>query len=235
MKILQFDKVSKVFYTKTQQTTALHDVSFSVEEGQFVAIIGPSGCGKTTILSLVCGLIQPTSGKVVFSQENSVGYMLQRDQLFEWRTIWKNVLLGPEIKGNVAQRKPVVEQLLKKYGLWEFRNHYPTELSGGMRQRAALIRTLGNKPRPVAFGRTVFRIGLSDTSGSVRRRVHNNQKGKQNGGACYARYFRSHFHGRHNRRAYKTPRNGAYGAQHQSSTHSDALKTQGKPRFCQTV
>lgn len=146
MKILQFDKVSKVFYTKTQQTTALHDVSFSVEEGQFVAIIGPSGCGKTTILSLVCGLIQPTSGKVVFSQENSVGYMLQRDQLFEWRTIWKNVLLGPEIKGNVAQRKPVVEQLLKKYGLWEFRNHYPTELSGGMRQRAALIRTLATSP-----------------------------------------------------------------------------------------
>ena len=146
MKILQFDKVSKVFYTKTQQTTALHDVSFSVEEGQFVAIIGPSGCGKTTILSLVCGLIQPTSGKVVFSQENSVGYMLQRDQLFEWRTIWKNVLLGPEIKGNGAQRKPVVEQLLKKYGLWEFRNHYPTELSGGMRQRAALIRTLATSP-----------------------------------------------------------------------------------------
>lgn len=146
MKILQFDKVSKVFYTKTQQTTALHDVSFSVEEGQFVAIIGPSGCGKTTILSLVCGLIQPTSGKVVFSQENSVGYMLQRDQLFEWRTIWKNVLLGPEIKGNVAKRKPVVEQLLKKYGLWEFRNHYPTELSGGMRQRAALIRTLATSP-----------------------------------------------------------------------------------------
>lgn len=146
MKILQFDKVSKVFYTKTQQTTALHDVSFSVEEGQFVAIIGPSGCGKTTILSLVCGLIQPTSGKVVFSQENSVGYMLQRDQLFEWRTIWKNVLLSPEIKGNVAQRKPVVEQLLKKYGLWEFRNHYPTELSGGMRQRAALIRTLATSP-----------------------------------------------------------------------------------------
>lgn len=146
MKILQFDKVNKVFYTQTQQTTALHDVSFSVEEGQFVAIIGPSGCGKTTILSLVCGLIQPTSGKVVFSQENSVGYMLQRDQLFEWRTIWKNVLLGPEINGNVAQRKPVVEQLLKKYGLWEFRNHYPTELSGGMRQRAALIRTLATSP-----------------------------------------------------------------------------------------
>ena len=148
MPVLKFDNVNKVFYTKTQQTTAVKDLSFSVEEGQFVAIIGPSGCGKTTILSLVCGLIQPTSGKVEFhNNQNSVGYMLQRDQLFEWRTIEKNVLLGLEIKGKVtAESKQFAQDLLKKYGLWEFRKHYPTELSGGMRQRAALIRTLATDP-----------------------------------------------------------------------------------------
>lgn len=148
MTVLKFDNVSKVFYTKTQQTTAVKDLSFSVQEGQFVAIIGPSGCGKTTILSLVCGLIQPTSGTVEFSNtQNAVGYMLQRDQLFEWRTIEKNVLLGLEIKGKVTpEGKQLAQDLLKKYGLWEFRKHYPTELSGGMRQRAALIRTLTTNP-----------------------------------------------------------------------------------------
>lgn len=148
MTVLKFDNVNKVFYTKTQQTTAVKDLTFSVKEGQFVAIIGPSGCGKTTILSLVCGLIQPTSGKVeFFNRENAVGYMLQRDQLFEWRTIEKNVMLGLEVKGKLTpQSKQYALDLLKKYGLWEFRKHYPTELSGGMRQRAALIRTLATDP-----------------------------------------------------------------------------------------
>lgn len=148
MTILKFADVGKVFYSKTQQTTAVENLSFSVEEGQFVAIIGPSGCGKTTILSLVCGLLQPTTGSVQFFGDNStVGYMLQRDQLFEWRTVEKNVMLGLEIMGKVTEEnKQFVHDLLKKYGLWEFRNHYPTELSGGMRQRAALIRTLATRP-----------------------------------------------------------------------------------------
>ncbi len=148
MSILTFDNVSKVFYSKTQQTVAVSGLSFCVDEGQFVAIIGPSGCGKTTILSLVCGLIEPTSGKVLFSKPDSrVGYMLQRDQLFEWRTIEKNVLLGLEIRGKVRDEdKEFAHELLKKYGLWEFRKHYPQELSGGMRQRAALIRTLATRP-----------------------------------------------------------------------------------------
>ncbi|MCM1290241.1 MAG: ABC transporter ATP-binding protein [Corallococcus sp.] len=148
MSILKFDNVSKVFYSKTQQTVAVDRLSFCVDEGQFVAIIGPSGCGKTTILSLVCGLIEPTSGKVLFEKNDSrVGYMLQRDQLFEWRTIEKNVLLGLEIRGKVRDEdKEFARELLKKYGLWEFRKHYPQELSGGMRQRAALIRTLATRP-----------------------------------------------------------------------------------------
>lgn len=148
MSILKFENVSKVFYSKTQQTTAVENLSFEVNEGQFVAIIGPSGCGKTTILSLVCGLIEPTVGKIYFEGADTVGYMLQKDQLFEWRTIEKNVLLGLEIKGKItAQNKAFAQDLLKKYGLWEFRNHYPAELSGGMRQRAALIRTLATRPK----------------------------------------------------------------------------------------
>lgn len=148
MPILKFENVSKVFYTQTQQTMAIKDLNFQVEEGQFVALIGPSGCGKTTILSLVCGLIEPTTGKIVFDKSGSVGYMLQKDQLFEWRTIEKNVLLGLEIqKKCTAENVEFAHQLLKKYGLWEFRNHLPHQLSGGMRQRAALIRTLCTKPQ----------------------------------------------------------------------------------------
>lgn len=148
MEILSFDNVSKVFYSKTSQTAAVKNLSFSVNDGQFVALIGPSGCGKTTVLSLVCGLIEPTSGKVKLANDGSVGYMLQRDQLFEWRTIEKNVMLGLEIKHKTDKKgKEFARDLLKKYGLWEFRNHYPSELSGGMRQRAALIRTLATDPK----------------------------------------------------------------------------------------
>ena len=154
MSILQLKDVSKIFYTKTQQTTAVSHLSFEVNEGEFVALIGPSGCGKTTILSLICRLIAPTSGQIVTRSDNAIGYMLQRDQLFEWRTIEKNVTLGLEImrKNTAEKRKQVSEQreyaseLLKKYGLWEFRKHYPQQLSGGMRQRAALIRTLATNP-----------------------------------------------------------------------------------------
>ncbi|MCM1195238.1 MAG: ATP-binding cassette domain-containing protein, partial [Firmicutes bacterium] len=147
MPILRFDNVSKVFYSKTQQTNAIENLSFEVNEGEFVAIIGPSGCGKTTILSLVCRLIEPTSGKVETSTDNAVGYMLQRDQLFEWRTIEKNIVLGLEIQRKMtAENVDKAHNLLKKYGLWEFRKRYPQELSGGMRQRVALIRTLAINP-----------------------------------------------------------------------------------------
>lgn len=147
MKILELQDVTKVFYTKTQQTTAVSHLSFEINEGEFVALIGPSGCGKTTILSLICKLIAPTSGQIVTKSDNAIGYMLQRDQLFEWRTIEKNVTLGLEIMGkNNAENRAYVNELLRKYGLWEFRKHYPQQLSGGMRQRAALIRTLATNP-----------------------------------------------------------------------------------------
>ena len=146
MTILKLDKVSKSFYTKTQETLAISNLSIHVNKGEFVSIIGPSGCGKTTILSLVAGLIKPTSGKVQTSA-NGVGYMLQRDHLFEWRTIFANVTLGLEIQRKKnAQSVQYATDLLKKYGLWEFRKHYPCQLSGGMRQRVALIRTLCLNP-----------------------------------------------------------------------------------------
>ena len=147
MTILELQDVSKVFYSKSQATTAVSHLSFDVQEGEFVAIIGPSGCGKTTILSLISGLIEPTSGKIVTKNDNAIGYMLQRDQLFEWRTIEKNVYLGLEIMRKYnPDTKAYTDGLLKKYGLWEFRRHYPQEISGGMRQRAALIRTLATNP-----------------------------------------------------------------------------------------
>lgn len=146
MTIVKLQKVSKAFYTKTQQTLAIRDLSLEVNRGEFVSIIGPSGCGKTTVLSLIAGLLEPTEGSV-WHDTKGIGYMLQRDHLFEWRTIWKNVTLGLEIiKAKNRQGYQYAEQLLKKYGLWDFARHYPPQLSGGMRQRAALIRTLATNP-----------------------------------------------------------------------------------------
>lgn len=148
MSLLKFENVYKVFYTTKQETVAVSDLSFSINDGEFVAIIGPSGCGKTTILSLICGLIEPTSGKVYPPEGgNGIGYMLQRDHLFEWRTIEKNVMLGLEIqRKKTPENIENAQNLLQKYGLWDFRKHYPQALSGGMRQRAALIRTLATNP-----------------------------------------------------------------------------------------
>jgi NitT/TauT family transport system ATP-binding protein len=124
-----------------------------VRDGEFVAMIGPSGCGKTTILSLIAGLIKTTSGKItikgveVSPKLNSIGYMLQRDELFEWRTIEKNVFLPLEIKKiNTPKNREYANALLDKYGLKDFKKSYPHQLSGGMRQRVALIRTLVSNP-----------------------------------------------------------------------------------------
>lgn len=147
MTVMRFDNVSKVFYTADSETVAVDDLSFEVHKGEFVAIIGPSGCGKTTILSLVCGLMSPTEGKITLSGDKKVGYMLQRDQLFEWRTIQSNIRLGLEVQHVDSKvNRDYADDLLKRYGLWEFRNRYPRQLSGGMRQRVALIRTLATDP-----------------------------------------------------------------------------------------
>ena len=144
--VLRFDKVSMHYHSKQGETVAVEGLSFSVHEQEFTAIIGPSGCGKTTLLSLAAGLLKPTSGKIK-ANGVSFGYMLQRDELFPWRTIEKNLFLPLEIKGTASEEnKTHVLALAEKYGLKQFLKSYPSALSGGMRQRAALIRTLALKP-----------------------------------------------------------------------------------------
>ena len=144
--VLRFDNVSMHYHSKQGETVALENVNFSISEGEFVAIIGPSGCGKTTLLSLAAGLLKPTYGKVI-SDSYSFGYMLQKDELFPWRTIEKNIFLPLEIKhANTAENRKRAVALAEKYGLQQFLKNYPSSLSGGMRQRAALIRTLAVDP-----------------------------------------------------------------------------------------
>ncbi len=144
--VLRFEKVSMHYHSKQGETVATKDVDFSVREGEFIAIIGPSGCGKTTILSLAAGLLKPTYGTVK-NDGVSFGYMLQKDELFPWRTIEKNIFLPLEIKKtNTPEARQRALALAEKYGLKQFLKSYPSALSGGMRQRAALIRTLAVDP-----------------------------------------------------------------------------------------
>ena len=145
-KILEVKNICKTYQAQNGEIEALKDISFNVKEGEYISIIGPSGCGKSTLLSIISGLESKTSGEIHIY--GKVGYMLQKDNLLEWRTIYKNVLLGLEIQNdNTAENRKYVEELLKKYGLYEFKDKYPTQLSGGMRQRAALIRTLAIRPK----------------------------------------------------------------------------------------
>ena len=144
--ILSFDDVTYIYHTRRGETVAAEHLSFSLDEGEFAAVIGPSGCGKTTLLSLAAGLLTPSEGKVE-SGGASFGYMLQKDELFPWRTVEKNLYLPLEIKkmkGDAPRKR--VRALAEKYGLGGFLQSYPAQLSGGMRQRAALIRTLAADP-----------------------------------------------------------------------------------------
>ena len=144
--VLRFENVCKHYHSRQGETVAVENISFAVNEGEFVAIIGPSGCGKTTLLSLAAGLIQPTRGSVK-NHGVSFGYMLQKDELFPWRTIEKNIFLPLEIKRTLSEKnKQRALTLAEKYGLGQFLKSYPNALSGGMRQRAALIRTLAVDP-----------------------------------------------------------------------------------------
>lgn len=135
------------YHTMDGETPALCDISFSVHAGEFLAIVGPSGCGKSTLLSLLAGLLVPQSGEIRHDPKHCIGYMLQRDHLFEWRTILENVSLGLEIQHRLDEHSlRELMLMLSDYGLQGFENAHPSELSGGMRQRAALIRTLALKP-----------------------------------------------------------------------------------------
>ena len=144
-KILEVKKICKTYQAENGEIEALRNISFDVQEGEYISIIGPSGCGKSTLLSIIAGLESKTSGKTYIN--GKIGYMLQKDNLLEWRTIYNNVLLGLEIqKSNTKENVDYVIKLLKKYGLYEFKDKYPMQLSGGMRQRVALIRTLAISP-----------------------------------------------------------------------------------------
>ncbi len=144
--MLEFKNISYSYHTKTGETAAVSGLSFKIEKGQFASVIGPSGCGKSTILSMAAGLITPSSGEIV-KGSGEAGYMLQRDALFEWRTVEQNIFLPLEIKKrNTPEMREKALALAKKYGLGEFLKKSPSQLSGGMRQRAALIRTLAAEP-----------------------------------------------------------------------------------------
>ena len=147
--ILSLNNVNLTYFTDNGETQALKDININIDDGDFVSIVGPSGCGKTTILSIVSGLLKPTSGDVHFKEGyNQIGYMFQKDLLFPWLTIIKNILLGLQIqKKKTKENIAYANELLKKYGLWDFRNKHPHELSGGMKQRVALIRTLVLRPK----------------------------------------------------------------------------------------
>lgn len=152
--LLEIKNLQLIYHSKQGENKALSDISFNIKQGELVSIVGPSGCGKTTILSLIAGLISSSSGEIILDKtkvdgiNKQVGYMFQKDHLFDWLTIWKNVLLGLDIsKNKTKQNQKQILDLLKKYGLIEFINAKPRELSGGMRQRVALIRTLALSPK----------------------------------------------------------------------------------------
>ena len=145
--ILSVKNLRKIYHTRENETLAVDNFSFDLNDGEFVAIVGPSGCGKSTILSILCGL-EKKSGGVIEKKDNiTLGYMLQKDCLFEWRNIFDNCTLGLEIKGELNDnKKKYVNRLLDTYGLKEFKKSFPSNLSGGMRQRVSLIRTLATNP-----------------------------------------------------------------------------------------
>ena len=180
--LLEVRNVCLSYHSMTGETPALSHISFHLLPGEFLAIVGPSGCGKSTLLNLIAGLLEPEEGSItikgqpVSSQSCRIGYMLQKDHLLEWRTIYKNILLGLEIRRERSrERLNDIEEMLRTYGLDKFRNAYPSQLSGGMRQRAALIRTLALKPEllildePFSALDYQTRLSVSDDIGRILR------------------------------------------------------------------
>lgn len=174
--ILELQDISHAYHGMEGETLALSHLSFSLKRGDFVSIVGPSGCGKSTLLSIISGLIPPESGTVNLVG-NHIGYMLQKDHLLEWRSVYRNIILGLEIQHSVtANTKEKAYGLLKQYGLEQFANAKPSELSGGMRQRVALIRTLILEPdlllldEPFSALDYQTRLAVGDDIGQIIRR-----------------------------------------------------------------
>lgn len=181
--VLKVRDVCLSYHTLSGETPALSHISFDLMPGEFLSIVGPSGCGKSTLLNLIAGLLTPEHGSItlgdrpISSGSAAVGYMLQKDHLLEWRTIYRNVILGLEIRKELTPQKlSCVEEMLKTYGLDKFRNAHPSQLSGGMRQRAALIRTLALKPElllldePFSALDYQTRLNVSDDIGRILRK-----------------------------------------------------------------
>jgi NitT/TauT family transport system ATP-binding protein len=152
--VVEVHNVGMKYQSLNGEITAIENITLSVQDGEFVSIVGPSGCGKSTLLSIISGLLPSSSGTVLLLGEKvtgtspKIGYMLQKDHLFDWRTILQNVMLGLEIRKAVTPKaKEQAHRLLETYGLFEFKNKFPNQLSGGMRQRVALIRTLVTNPQ----------------------------------------------------------------------------------------
>ena len=176
--MLEIDQLNYSYHTPEGETAVLDRISFSIKSGEFLSIVGPSGCGKSTLLSLICGLIQPEKGSVFLKGKNT-GYMLQKVQLLEWRSIYKNVILGLEIQHKLSpEMKKKAHNLLTLYGLHDFANSKPSELSGGMRQRAALIRTLMSDPdlllldEPFSALDYQTRLNVNDEIGQIIKKEH---------------------------------------------------------------
>ncbi len=158
MTFLTLDNVSHYYFSSTGYTKALEEISLSIKEGEFVSIIGPSGCGKSTILSIIARLMKQTEGEIKLRDEPlidsslNIGYILQQDYLFPWKTVLNNILLGPKISVNITDKtKETARKLLEDVNLSHTENVYPSELSGGMRQRIALVRTLITDPEILLF------------------------------------------------------------------------------------
>ncbi|MRX72391.1 ATP-binding cassette domain-containing protein [Bacillus lacus] len=153
MAFLELASIHHTYFTEESAKVVLENISADIEEGEFISFIGPSGCGKTTLLSIIAGLIQPTCGEASITglppqkRKNAIGYMLQQDYLFPWKTIEENVLIGLKINGSCTQEaRERCLQLLEEIGLSGVGSLFPRQLSGGMRQRAALVRTLSTDP-----------------------------------------------------------------------------------------
>ena len=181
--LLEVKDVSLSYHSLSGETPALSHISFELMPEEFLAIVGPSGCGKSTLLNLICGLLDADQGSVlldgtpVSGSSAKIGYMLQRDHLLEWRSIYRNVLLGLEIRKELTpENLTYVEEMLETYGLDKFRNSRPSQLSGGMRQRAALIRTLALRPdlllldEPFSALDYQTRLNVSDDIGKILKK-----------------------------------------------------------------